>query len=373
MQIIQNPASPQPLQQQNSASPRPPPTQPPPPVPPTKPTQKEINNASNNILLNLDDLEKKTNSYSRGRNRRRRASLPSINILPSFKSLKSVMGFGVDENEDKTTENDNDSDINNDRDKNGNINHDKNVKNDDMTGLDKDPYDLINNKIGTGSGGQNHDKIGNDKNDKLKNTLNKKLNPKEIKQLYIKNLKLQAQLDKMKEKEKEYIDKISESAEQVEELTNQLELKTQVLKQLHDQVSEKENANNLNKELERLLVEKDTTIQALKQEMLKIQTSINSNASLLPNNQPYRHNGNLSPSPSSQVSQIQGQQDNLPRSDAHKRTLTPGGYQLDSMPWVLAQQNSPNETDDAKVDPSAPPMVFISTHPLTLYIFIILW
>eukprot|EP01084_Bolivina_argentea_P081915 148335_1 len=76
---IQNPASP---------SPRPPPSDPPPPVPPSKPSNKEINTTSNDILLNLENLDKKHTSSARRSLRRRRASLPSINILPSFKSLK---------------------------------------------------------------------------------------------------------------------------------------------------------------------------------------------------------------------------------------------------------------------------------------------
>eukprot|EP01084_Bolivina_argentea_P081916 148336_1 len=76
---LQNPASP---------SPRPPPSDPPPPVPPSKPSNKEINTTSNDILLNLENLDKKHTSSARRSLRRRRASLPSINILPSFKSLK---------------------------------------------------------------------------------------------------------------------------------------------------------------------------------------------------------------------------------------------------------------------------------------------
>merc|ERR1712190_650204 len=68
-------------------------------------------------------------------------------------------------------------------------------------------------------------------------TLNKKLNPKEIKQLYIKNLKLQSQLDKYKEREKQFEAKIEESADTVLELQTQVNMKTQVLQQLNDQIS----------------------------------------------------------------------------------------------------------------------------------------
>merc|ERR1712039_753311 len=82
---IQKPISPLPS---SESSPRPPPNDPPPPVPPVKPKQKQIEDASNSILLNLGELEANNakSNYSR-RNRRRRASPPSINILPSFKSL----------------------------------------------------------------------------------------------------------------------------------------------------------------------------------------------------------------------------------------------------------------------------------------------
>lgn len=228
------------MQPDSSPFPRTPPNEPPPPVPPNKPRQKDINDASNNILLSLDELEKKSN-FSRGKNRRRRASLPGINMLPSFKSLKSAMGFGVDDNDDKS----NDEEIH--KPLNGDVTDTKNNK-------------MINNL-------HNHDKM-NDKNTK---TINKKINPKEIKQIYIKNLKLQAQLDKMKEREKQYEYKLQEAAEQVSELRIQVNHKNQVLKSLHDQVSRSENVDKRVKQLERLLVEKDTQIQSLKQAMQKIQ------------------------------------------------------------------------------------------------------
>eukprot|EP01084_Bolivina_argentea_P176666 305662_1 len=98
---LQTPATPI-TPRESSSSPRPPPRQPPPPVPPTKPTKKDINHATNSLLLNLDE---KVNTYSKSKRRRRRASLPTLNILPSFNSLKSVMGFGVDE-DDKTNDDD---------------------------------------------------------------------------------------------------------------------------------------------------------------------------------------------------------------------------------------------------------------------------
>ena len=176
------------------------------------------------------------------------------------------MGFRVDD-DDKT----NDDDSNK---KNGLVDNNNDI----------DPHDMnSNDKLASG---QNHDKIINDKKSKF--SLNKKLNPKEIKQLYIKNMKLQADLDKMKEREKQYEHKLQAKEEEVEDLRDQVNLKNQVLRQLNDQYSKSEDADNLNKkvqELERLLVEKDTSIQALRQEMMKIQYSFNTNIS----------NGNLSP------------------------------------------------------------------------------
>merc|ERR1712244_74208 len=76
-------------------------------------------------------------------------------------------------------------------------------------------------------------------NDKKKESLNKKLNPKEIKQLYIKNLKLQSQLDKLREREKEHIYRSQEADERIEELTNQLAIKHTLLNQLNDEISDK--------------------------------------------------------------------------------------------------------------------------------------
>merc|ERR1712228_845116 len=104
-------------------------------------------------------------------------------------------------------------------------------------------------------------------------TLNKKLNPKEIKQLYIKNLKLQSQLDKYKEREKEFEVKLEESADSVLELQTQVNMKTQVLQQLNDQISnlhakiaDMDELEIKLKQSQNALVEKDASIQSLKEE-----------------------------------------------------------------------------------------------------------
>jgi len=306
---LQTNASPLPLQPQNSASPRPPPNEPPPPVPMRKPTQKEVDSATSNILLTLDDLDKKNSpNYSRGRARRRRASLPSINILPSFKSLKSVMGFG-DDSEEKSSVNE--------ADEKSTSNATLPVHSTEQSEKSQSDASNVNGNINVSA---------NDKS-----VVNKKLNPKEIKQLYIKNLKLQAALDKMKEKEKEYEYKLQEAGEQISELRNQVSLKNQVCQKLQESVDSvtaqlRHKQQEAAKEIEalsRLLVEKDTEIQRLQHHKMSLSTPSGINTA----------------SASQQARGI---------DTTHNRSLTPGGYQLDTVAWSeLPEPTAPNDEDVA--------------------------
>eukprot|EP01084_Bolivina_argentea_P083787 151682_1 len=310
----------------DSPSPRPPPNSKPPPVPPSKP--------STNMLQGLDDKTASPSPkkrFSRGRLRRRRASLPSINILPSWGSLKTVMGFGVDE-DDKETENKQNKET-----EPPNTTEEKGTKHrpgvpmsvPPMTKEKSTPYEKV---------------IENHKNDKNK-TLNKKLNPKEIKQLYIKNLKLQAQIDKLREKEKEFetklqeqMFKVQEQMERCSDLEDQVQLKTEVIKKLNDQVIKAENVNDLThkiQELERLLVEKDTNIQSLHQEMEQIKAT---KAAAIP--------AKIRTPTTEDIDRYM---------ESHARSLTPGGYSLHPTSWDAGMNEEEKVTEARGVPvPSAP-------------------
>eukprot|EP01083_Nonionella_stella_P203933 743780_1 len=83
--------------------------------------------------------------------------------------------------------------------------------------------------------------------------------------------------------------------------------------------------------------------------MLKIEKNINMNMNMNLSPEKYEKSGNLSPSP-----------DPLPvdkyGNNNHNRSLTPGGYQIDGIPWDVTETDVKN--NDSSVNPSAPPQEY---------------
>ena len=252
------------MEKQGSASPRPPPLDRPPPVPSTKPEPQSITETSIGIPLTFDDSKP-----SRSRNRRRRrASLPAMNILPSFKSLKSVMGFGADDedkNDDEAPSNPADVALNGDLSEHHDPSHSTTTPNAadgaaESTANDKDSDRSPSSSTTKGSKPSNA-------GGSTKKKFPKRTNPKELKAMYIKNLKLQSEVDRVGALNRSLQSELDDAREEIGDLQDQIAVKQRLVQQLNsmsEAVSEsKEDATAKCQRLEELLQERDAVIARL--------------------------------------------------------------------------------------------------------------
>ena len=296
---IQSPSQPlTAMEKQGSASPRPPPLNAPPPIPPTKPEPQSITETSMGIPIQFDSNDSAAASNSnvgskRTRNRRRRrASLPAMNILPSFKSLKSVMGFGADheEEEKEDSESHRMEPIHGDMSSmvpNGDSNRDsKGDSNDIME--DTSTPNTADSKGSKPSKGSKADKsaiksealngsshFGDEHNAFSKRKYPKKLKKDDVKAMYIKNMKLQAEVDRVNAQNKKLIAQLDDARDEIGDLKDQIEVKNDLVQQLNtmsERVSEsKEDVTLKYKQLEQLVKDKDSVIESLKGQIKTLQ------------------------------------------------------------------------------------------------------
>jgi len=348
LEQLQSPATPLiAMEKQGSASPRPPPLDPPPPVPPTKPQPQSITESSIGIPLQFDEAKP-----SRSRNRRRRrASLPAMNILPSFKSLKSVMGFGADEDGDDKADDANPS--NPDPAPSEHVLNGDPAEHSDAAAPNGDSVEVEDNAalkdVGSSSNSSSSSK---------RRKSRKKQNEKEIKSMYVKNLKLQAEVDRVKAVNRTLSKELDEAHDSIEDLQHQIQVKQQLVQQLNtmsEQVtSSREDMALKYQQLEQRLLERDGLVEQLKAQCKALQSALQTPSSFSIATAAQGANASLS------VDQYAENRTADHRKQHNRRsTMTPGGYELDAdAQWTelaLAQQlESANPLHGDAPHPSAP-------------------
>jgi len=213
-----------------------------------------------------------------------------MNILPSFKSLKSAMGFGGDDDDED------------------------------------DPKTFDDNKSSQNESSADTQKLDSVASPSTASEAKRKRNPKELKQLYIKNLKLQSELDKLRAQTKADSRQLQEQEELIGDLRDQIKLKQSLLTHMDkEQRVHQETQQQLRRELE----DKDRQIESLQAELETQSAQQNQNVSALGVGNGF---------------------------EAHNRraTMTPGGYDLDAMTFSdmseLTEAHTSNTSSNTSPD-----------------------